>query len=71
MKKKKNDLVHLKVEGNLIYVICHNEIQQQTVIKNMTEPGKCVFEGYEVWEDETVILTFRVLDYEDLRPVKN
>ena len=69
--KKKDDMVHLKVEGNFIYVICHNETQQQTVIKNMTEPGKCVFEGYEVWEDETVILTFRVLDYEDLRPIKN
>ena len=25
---KKDDLVHLKVSGNLIYVICHNEKQQ-------------------------------------------
>ena len=64
-------MVHLRVDGNLIYVICHNEKQQQKVIKNMTEPGKCVFEGYEVWEEDTVILTFRVLDYEDLRPQKN
>ena len=64
-------MVHLRVDGNLIYVICHNEKQQQKVIKNMTEPGKCVFEGYEVWEEDTVILTFRVLDYEDLRPPKN
>tara|TARA_R100000005_G_C4961623_1_gene178045 strand:- start:710 stop:916 length:207 start_codon:yes stop_codon:yes gene_type:complete len=67
----KDDMVHLRVDGNLIYVICHNEKQQQKVIKNMTEPGKCVFEGYEVWEEDTVILTFRVLDYEDLRPPKN
>lgn len=67
----KNDMVHLRVDGNLIYVICHNEKQQQKVINNMTEPGKCVFEGYEVWEEDTVILTFRVLDYEDLRPPKN
>jgi len=67
----KDDMVHLRVDGNLIYVICHNETQQQKVIKNMTEPGKCVFEGYEVWEEDTVILTFRVLDYEDLRPPKN
>ncbi len=64
-------MVHLRVDGNLIYVICHNEKQQQKVIKNMTEPGKCVFEGYEVWEEDTVILTFRVLDYDDLRPPKN
>ena len=67
----KDDMVHLKVEGNLIYVICHNEKQQETVIKNMTEPGKCVFEGYEVWEEETVILKFRVLDYDELKPVRN
>ena len=68
---KKDDLVHLKVSGNLIYVICHNEKQQHEVIKNMTAPGKCIFEGFEVWEDETVILTFRVLDYDELKPVKN
>ena len=37
----------------------------------MTEPGKCVFEGYEHWEDETVILTFRVLDYIDMKPSQN
>ena len=37
----------------------------------MTEPGKCVFEGYEVWEEETVILTFRVLSYDELKPVRN
>ena len=67
----KDNMVHLKVEGNLIYVIRHNEKQQETVIKNMTEPGKCVFEGYEVWEEETVILTFRVLDYDELKPVRN
>ena len=67
----KDNMVHLKVEGNLIYVICHNEKQQETVIKNMTEQGKCVFEGYEVWEEETVILTFRVLSYDELKPVRN
>jgi len=67
----KDDFVNLKVSGNLIQVICHNEKQQQKVIKNMTEPGKCVFEGYEHWEDETVILTFRVLDYVDMKPSQN
>ena len=31
----KDDFVNLKVSGNLIQVICHNEKQQQKVIKNM------------------------------------
>ena len=67
----KNDMVHVNVVGNLIKVICHNETQQQRVIENMTTPGNCVFEGYEVWEEDTVILTFRLLDYDDIRPTQN
>tara|TARA_R100000005_G_C4988371_1_gene196157 strand:+ start:1253 stop:1465 length:213 start_codon:yes stop_codon:yes gene_type:complete len=67
----KNDMVHVNVVGNLIKVICHNETQQQRVIENMTAPGNCVFEGYEVWEEDTVILTFRLLDYDDIRPTQN
>jgi hypothetical protein len=66
-----DNLVNLKVVGNLIQVICYNETQQQSVIKNMTKPGNCIFEGYEVWEDETVILTFRLLDYDDMKPTTN
>ena len=53
--KKQDDFVYCNVVGNLIKVICHKESQQQTVIKNMTEPGNCVFEGFEIWEDDTVI----------------
>ena len=34
-----DNLVNLKVVGNLIQVICYNETQQQSVIKNMTKPG--------------------------------
>jgi len=72
MKKKMNeDFVYCKVEGSLISVICHKESQQQRVIENLTSPGNVVFVGYEVWEDETTILTFRVLDYEELKPTKN
>jgi len=37
----------------------------------MIKPGNCVFEGFEVWEVDTVILTFRVLEYEDLTPRVN
>ena len=66
-----DNLANLKVVGNLIQVICYNETQQQSVIKNMTKPGNCIFEGYEVWEDETVILTFRLLDYDDMKPTTN
>ena len=71
MKKMNKDFVYVNSVGNLIKVICHKESQQKTVIENMTKPGNCVFEGYEVWEDEQVILTFRVLDYPDVKPTKN
>ncbi len=68
---KTDDFVYCNVVGNLIKVICHKESQQKTVIKNMTEPGNCVFEGFEVWEDDTVILTFRVLEFDDIKPTLN
>ena len=66
-----NDFIYCNVVGNLINIICYKESQQKTVIKNMTEPGNCVFEGFEIWEDNTVILTFRVLDFEDMKPTLN
>jgi len=69
--KKKDDFVYCNVIGNLIKIICHKESQQQTVIDNMTKPGNCVFEGFEVWEEDTVILTFRVLDFDDIKPTLN
>jgi len=68
---EKNDLVHVNVVGNLIKVICHTEKQQQRVIDMMTKPGNCTFEGYEVWEEDTVILTFKLLEFDDMRPVNN
>ena len=45
--------------------------EKQSVIDRMVKPGNCVFEGFEPWEDETVILTFRLLDYDDIKPVNN
>jgi len=71
VKSNKEKLVYVKVVGNLIKVISHTESQQQSVIDRMVEPGNCVFEGFEPWEDETVILTFRLLDYDDIKPVNN
>lgn len=66
-----NDFIYCNVVDNLISVICHKESQQQNVIDRMVNPGNCVFEGFEEWEDDTVILTFRVLDYDDLTPTLN
>ena len=31
----------------------------------------CMLDEYEVWEDEQTILTFKVLDYPDVEPLKN
>ena len=68
----KNDFVHVSVVGNLIKCIVYSDKQATQVIKNMTGPNtNCVFEGYEQWEEDTVILTFKVLDYDDIRPVQN
>jgi hypothetical protein len=53
--------VMVKTEGDLIYVVCNSEEQQDTVVKRMTTDN-CILESYEVWEDEKVILMFRVLD---------
>ena len=52
-------------------VIAHSESQQQSVIDRMVKPGNCVFEGFEPWEDETVILTFRLLEFEGMKPTLN
>tara|TARA_A100001201_G_scaffold119398_1_gene102935 strand:- start:431 stop:640 length:210 start_codon:yes stop_codon:yes gene_type:complete len=68
----KDDFVHVSVVGNLIKCIVYSDEQATKVIKNMTGPNtNCVFEGYEPWEEDTTILTFKVLDYDDIRPVQN
>tara|TARA_B100000214_G_scaffold239152_1_gene174940 strand:+ start:2225 stop:2434 length:210 start_codon:yes stop_codon:yes gene_type:complete len=68
----KNDFVHVSVVGNLIKCIVYSDEQATKVINNMTGPNtNCVFEGYEPWEEDTTILTFKVLDYDDIRPVQN
>ena len=68
----KSDFVHVSVQGNLIKCVVYSDDQATKVIKNMTGANtNCVFEGYEPWEDNTSILTFRVLDYDDKQPVQN
>ena len=59
--------VMVRTNGDLIYVICNKEEQQNAVIKKMTT-DYCILESYEEWDDDSDmkwILTFRVLeDYE-------
>ena len=55
-----------KSNGNMIYVICNSEEQQDKVVERMTTDN-CTLESYEVWEDTKVILTFRVLDEYEIK----
>jgi hypothetical protein len=71
VKQDKEKLVYVNVVGNLIKVIAHTESQQQSVIDRMVKPGNCVFEGFEPWEDDVVILIFRLLDFDDMKPTLN
>tara|TARA_X000001036_G_scaffold403031_1_gene409264 strand:- start:740 stop:967 length:228 start_codon:yes stop_codon:yes gene_type:complete len=67
---KSDNRVMVKTNGDLIYIICNKEEQQETVVKRMTTDN-CILEHYEVWEDEKVILTFRVLDDYEVIPELN
>ena len=67
------NLVYVKSEGDLIYVICNKESQQDMVVERMTTDN-CLLESYEEWdEDDDMkwILTFRVLDEYDMKPNLN
>ena len=69
-----DNAVYVKTDGDKISIICNEEDQIQKVIKNMTKPGHCVFEGYEEWdekEDMKWILTFRVLENYEKSPDLN
>ena len=68
-----NNEVMVRSDGDLIYVICNKESQQDTVVKRMTTDN-CMLEHYEEWDegkDMKWILTFKVLDDFDRRPLKN
>ncbi len=58
--------VMVKSNGNMIYVICNSEEQQDKVVERMTTDN-CTLESYEVWDDTKVILTFRVLDEYEIK----
>ena len=65
--------VFVKTDGDLIYIICNTEEQQDTVVKKMTTDN-CLLESYEEWdedEDKKWILTFRVLDDYEIKPELN
>tara|TARA_Y100000361_G_C10992476_1_gene254880 strand:+ start:382 stop:591 length:210 start_codon:yes stop_codon:yes gene_type:complete len=68
-----SDFVHVRAYGDCINVICNKETQIEGVIKRMSTKS-CVFQGYEEWDegkDMKWILTFKVLDDFDRRPLKN
>ena len=70
---KADNRVFVKTNGDLIYVICNKESQQETVVKRMTTDN-CMLEHYEEWDegkDKKWILTFRVLDDFELKPQHN
>jgi len=70
---KPTNEVFVKTDGDLIYVICNKENQQDIVVKKMTTDN-CMLEHYEEWDDGTDmkwILTFRVLDDYDVKPNYN
>ena len=62
--------VMVKTNGDLIYIVCNKEEQQEKLIQKMTTDN-CLLESYEVWEDEKTILTFRVLDNYEITPELN
>ena len=65
--------VFIKTNGDLIYVICNRENQQEAVVKRMTTDN-CMLEHYEEWDvgkDKIWILTLRVLNEYELKPNLN
>ena len=65
--------VLVKTNGDLIYIICNKESQQDMVIQKMVNDN-CILESYEEWdEDDDMkwILVFRILDEYDIKPELN
>jgi hypothetical protein len=65
--------VLVKTNGDLIYIICNKESQQDIVIQKMVNDN-CILESYEEWdEDDDMkwILVFRILDGYDIKPELN
>jgi hypothetical protein len=70
---KFDNQVMVKTDGDLIYIICQKEEQQDNIVKRMTTDN-CLLEHYEEWdddEDKKWILTFRVMDEYEVTPNLN
>ena len=68
-----DNLVYVKSEGDLIYVICNKESQQDIVVQKMTTKN-CILDSYEEWDegdDMKWILIFKILDEFDIKPELN
>ena len=65
--------VLVKTNGDLIYIICNKESQQDIVIQKMVNDN-CILESYEEWDegdDMKWILIFKILDEYELKPELN
>ena len=59
---KSDNRVMVKTDGDLIYIICNKEEQQDNVVKRMTTDN-CLLESYEEWdegEDKKWIMTWKI-----------
>ena len=68
-----NNEVYVKSEGDLIYVICNIQSQQDIVVQKMTTKN-CILDSYEEWDegdDMKWILIFKILDEFDIKPELN
>ena len=68
-----NNEVMVRTNGDLIYIICNKESQQDIVVKKMINDN-CMLESYEVWDegdDMKWILVFRILDEFDIKTELN
>ena len=70
---KSDNKVMVRTNGDLIYVICNKESQQEKVIKKMINDN-CILESYEEWDegdDMKWILIFKILDEYEIKPELN
>jgi hypothetical protein len=70
---KHDNSIMVRTDGDIIYVICNKENQQDVVVEKMTTDN-CLLENYEVWDDDDDrkwILQFRVLDEYEIKPKLN
>ena len=73
MKKSKDNRILVRAHDDKIMIICNTESQQKTVINQMVN-DKCIFQGYEEWDegkDMKWILTFRLIDEMEKKPYLN